>query len=78
MKIKIELGIVEFMVMYRFLMETNNGINERPDENLDFLIFQEGFESIGKQFSKQYTDEMGDVFERKYFARELMFKKNNN
>ena len=78
MKIKIELGIVEFMVVYRFLMETNEGINERPDDNLDFLIFQEGFESIGKQFSEQYTDEMGDVFERKYFARELIFKKNNN
>ena len=78
MKIKIELGIVEFMVMYRFLMETNNGINERPDNNLDFSIFQEAFEDIEKQFSEQFTDEMGDVFERKYFAKELMFKKNNN
>ena len=68
MKIKIELGIVEFMVMYRFLMETNNGINERPDNNLDFSIFQEAFEDIEKQFSEQFTDEMGDVFERKYFA----------
>lgn len=77
MKIKIELGIVEFMVMYRFLMETNNGINERPDNNLDFSIFQETFEKIEKQFSEQFTDEMGDEFERVYKIRELLFNTKN-
>lgn len=77
MKIKLEIDVVHFMVLLRFLLETDKGIKERPDKQLDFVIFQEAFENIGKQFNKQYTDEMGDEFERLYKIRELLFNTKN-
>ena len=77
MKIKIELDVLHFMSVLNFLIEANKGIDEVPEKNLEFQIFQETFNEINDQFNEQYTDRMGYEFEMQYQIRELLFNAKN-
>ena len=76
--VRFELDILHFMVMYRFLMETNKGIDELMELEVDFSLFQDVFDKISEQLSRQYNDQMGSELEKKRLVREALFDKNYN
>ncbi len=76
MKINIELDMLHFMVVYQFLVEATNKIEE--DKNFSFTIYKEAFQKIEEQFSDQYTEEHGRYFERRHLIRKALFKNQRN
>lgn len=73
-KIKIEMDMIHFTVMYHYLGVANEKIKQKED--LNYILFQEAFNELDRQFSEQYTDEHGKDFEEDYMLREMINKLN--
>ena len=73
-KIRIEMDMIHFSVMYQYLMLANEQTKDK--EGLNFLLFQEAFNDLDRQFSEQYTDEHGEEFEQEHELREMIYKIN--
>jgi hypothetical protein len=74
MKVKIELDMLHFMMVYNFLKQAMDGVENRP-EHLQYKLFKEAFREIDDQFSEQYTDELGEYFERRHLIRKALYNK---
>ena len=74
MTITIELDMLHFMMVYNLLKKATEEVNIRP-EHLQFKIFKEAFSEIDDQFSEQYTDELGEYFERMHLIRKALYNK---
>ncbi len=73
-KIRIEMDMIHFSVMYQYLMLANEQTKDK--EGLNFLLFQEAFNDLDRLFSEQYTDEHGRCFEEDHMLREMIYKIN--
>ena len=73
-KIKIEMDMIHFTVMYHFLGVANEKVKQK--EGLNYTLFQEALNEIDRQFSEQYTDSHGKDFEENHMLREMIYKLN--
>jgi hypothetical protein len=73
-KIKIEMDMIHFTMIYHYLSVAHKSVKDR--EGLNFLLFQEAFNDLDRQFSEQYTDEHGEEFEHQHELREIIYKIN--
>ena len=74
--IKIEMDMIYFTMIYHYLSVAHESVKEK--EGLNFLLFQEAFSDLDRQFSEQYTDEHGEEFEQEHELREMIYKLNGN
>tara|TARA_R100001510_G_C7645976_1_gene203285 strand:+ start:1677 stop:1925 length:249 start_codon:yes stop_codon:yes gene_type:complete len=72
MKIKIEMSMIHFTMLYHYLMIANREVRQK--EGLNYELFREAFNELDKQFSEQYTDEHGACFEEDHMLREMLYK----
>lgn len=75
-KIRIEMDMIHFTMIYHYLSVAHKSVKDK--EGLNFLLFQEAFNDLDKQFSEQYTDEHGRCFEEDHMLREMIYKLNRN
>jgi len=78
MKMKIELEVMDLLILYYLLLEANEDLMAKKKKDFFAHSFIEAFNKMDREISKQYTEEVGEYFERMHNLKKILYEKNKN